>query len=148
MLSRVPLKRLISIGFGMRGRRRCFNGTGRFGFRNGSTCSTSIRSAKVYSESRISKVFKPRDAVATTVRTISEASWRALTPHLIEFRITGNGFLKQMVRNIVGTLLYLERKNLGESELRTILAALTAKRPKPRRRPWTLSSRRAISHLA
>lgn len=70
------------------------------------------------------KSFQTRGTpVATTVRTISEARWRAITPRLIEFRITGNGFLKQMVRNIVGTLLYLERKNLGESELRAILSA-------------------------
>jgi tRNA pseudouridine38-40 synthase len=42
---------------------------------------------------------------------------------LIEFRITGEGFLKQMVRNIVGTLLYLERKNMSVDELKAILEA-------------------------
>lgn len=47
--------------------------------------------------------------VKSTVRHIDQCLWVARSPHLIELRISGNGFLKQMVRNLVGTLLYLER---------------------------------------
>lgn len=61
--------------------------------------------------------------VATTVRKVTHAEWRHVSRHLIEFRITGEGFLKQMVRNIVGTLLYLERKGLSQSDLQDILEA-------------------------
>lgn len=47
--------------------------------------------------------------VKSTIRLVDVCQWQARTPHLIEFRIRGNGFLKQMVRNLVGTLLHLER---------------------------------------
>lgn len=43
--------------------------------------------------------------VATTVRKIYAADWRRKSPKVLEFRVTGSGFLKQMVRNIVGTQL-------------------------------------------
>lgn len=45
--------------------------------------------------------------VATTVRTIHQAEWVQLSGGLLEFTITGTGFLKQMVRNIVGTIIDL-----------------------------------------
>jgi tRNA pseudouridine38-40 synthase len=70
------------------------------------------------------KSFQSRGTpVATTVRQITFAEWRHVSRHLIEFRISGEGFLKQMVRNIVGTLLYLERKDGTADDLRAILAA-------------------------
>jgi len=47
--------------------------------------------------------------VAHTVRTIYKARWVQKKEGTLEFRITGSGFLKQMVRNIVGTQLHLER---------------------------------------
>jgi tRNA pseudouridine38-40 synthase len=47
--------------------------------------------------------------VKSTIRTVDVCRWIAKSPHLLEFHIRGNGFLKQMVRNLVGTLLYLER---------------------------------------
>jgi len=63
-------------------------------------------------------------AVKTTIRSIEEARWKALSgEHLIEFRIRGNGFLKQMVRNLVGTLLHLERNGGGAEELKAIFDA-------------------------
>lgn len=61
--------------------------------------------------------------VKTTIRTVDQAVWQWKGKHLLEFRIRGNGFLKQMVRNIVGTLLYLERNDLGEVDLMDILDA-------------------------
>lgn len=62
----------------------------------------------------------------TRVRTISEASieskWDArAASQIIEFRITGNGFLRYMVRSIVGTLLEVGR---GEKDFDTIQTAI------------------------
>ncbi len=45
--------------------------------------------------------------VAHTVREIYQAQWKQRKGPLVEFEITGSGFLKQMVRNIVGTQLDL-----------------------------------------
>lgn len=64
--------------------------------------------------------------VATTVRKIFAAKWTQPSENLVEFRITGSGFLKQMVRNIVGTLLDLhDEKDLTNhaAKLAEILAA-------------------------
>ena len=64
--------------------------------------------------------------VATTVRKIFAAQWSQPRENLVEFRITGSGFLKQMVRNIVGTMLDLHDEgntHSPESELNKILAA-------------------------
>jgi len=70
------------------------------------------------------KSFQSRGTpVSSTVRHVTLAEWRHISRHLIEFRITGEGFLKQMVRNIVGTLLYLERKGQTADDLKAILAA-------------------------
>lgn len=60
--------------------------------------------------------------VKTTVRTVDVCQWTA-KGSLLEMRIRGNGFLKQMVRNIVGTLLYLERHKSDPKDLAEILAA-------------------------
>jgi tRNA pseudouridine38-40 synthase len=46
-------------------------------------------------------------AVSTTTRTVNSAKFLE-TEEYVEFWINGNGFLKQMVRNIVGTLLQIE----------------------------------------
>lgn len=69
--------------------------------------------------------------VKTTIRQISESSWQIhqlKKPQLgpisllgapqeyLEFNITGNGFLKQMVRNIVGCQLYLVQKTVKPLE--------------------------------
>lgn len=61
--------------------------------------------------------------VNSTVRTIFEAKWLQLSPQTLEFRISGSGFLKQMVRNIVGTLLHSERNGLDPTEITQILQA-------------------------
>lgn len=61
--------------------------------------------------------------VLTTQRKIFRATWRAKADHLLEFEITGSGFLKQMVRNIVGTSLFLERMNEVPEKMLSILEA-------------------------
>lgn len=59
--------------------------------------------------------------VLTTDREIFEAKWSYRRPDLLQFQITGSGFLKQMVRNIVGTQLMLERKGQTPEKMREIL---------------------------
>lgn len=69
--------------------------------------------------------FKSFQSVGTpvphTVRTIYKAQWRRKNKDVIEFVITGSGFLKQMVRNIVGTQLLLERKGLNPEKMKEII---------------------------
>lgn len=71
--------------------------------------------------------FKSMQSVGTpvphTVRTIYSAEWITKKGNLLEFKVTGSGFLKQMVRNIVGTQLMLERKGLSPETMKEILAA-------------------------
>lgn len=62
-------------------------------------------------------------AVKTTIRRIDHCSWVAPAKGLVEFRIQGNGFLKQMVRNLVGTLLHLERNQMELTDLLNIFDA-------------------------
>lgn len=44
------------------------------------------------------------------VRRIDEASWQVVEGDLLEFRIVGNGFLRGMVRSMVGTLVEVGRR--------------------------------------
>lgn len=61
--------------------------------------------------------------VNSTVRTVDVSTFIRRRGGLIEFRIRGNGFLKQMVRNLVGTLLHLERNKGSIGDLRAIFQA-------------------------
>lgn len=61
--------------------------------------------------------------VSSTIRSIYSAAWRQLPNHLVEFRIQGSGFLKQMVRNLVGTLLDLEQTRETPEMMKEILDA-------------------------
>ncbi|MBC6415709.1 MAG: tRNA pseudouridine(38-40) synthase TruA [Bdellovibrionales bacterium] len=45
--------------------------------------------------------------VKSTVRRVYSSCWYQLSPFVYYYKITGSGFLKQMVRNIVGTSLEL-----------------------------------------
>ena len=60
----------------------------------------------------------------TTVRTIF-ASSLARDGELLTYRVRGSGFLYNMVRNIVGTLLEVGRGNLGPAGVNDVLAAKT-----------------------
>jgi tRNA pseudouridine38-40 synthase len=58
-----------------------------------------------------------KDALgASKVRTIFESALRRTGNRLI-YSVTGSGFLKHMVRNIVGTLLEVGKKNLSPEDL-------------------------------
>ncbi len=61
--------------------------------------------------------------VAHTVRTIEKAHWQWRRENIAQFTVTGSGFLKQMVRNIVGTQLHLEKKGLSELKMKEIIEA-------------------------
>ncbi len=68
--------------------------------------------------------------VKNTIRKVELAQFSSRNGPLIEFRITGSGFLKQMVRNIVGTLLYLESHQSEPTHLVEILRAKDRKAAK------------------
>lgn len=59
--------------------------------------------------------------VKSTVREVFSAGWRRLDNDTLEFTITGDGFLKQMVRNIVGTLIDLNRAEDRPERVREII---------------------------
>lgn len=56
------------------------------------------------------------------VRTVYSAAWRR-TPELLTFRITGSGFLHNMVRNLVGTLVDVGRGFTPAEAMGEMLAA-------------------------
>ncbi len=59
----------------------------------------------------------------TTKKTLFSLGWTK-SSDLAIFTVCGDGFLKQMVRNIVGTLLWMERNQLPPQTLNEILACL------------------------
>lgn len=61
--------------------------------------------------------------VPHTVRQIEQAVWTWRKPNIAQFTITGSGFLKQMVRNIVGTQLLFERKSISAEKMSEIIHA-------------------------
>jgi tRNA pseudouridine38-40 synthase len=61
--------------------------------------------------------------VKSTIRQIDICKFTRRTRHLIDLHIRGNGFLKQMVRNLVGTMLHLERNKGSIGQFREIFAA-------------------------
>lgn len=61
--------------------------------------------------------------VKHTRRVIYGARWHWRKPGLLEFEVTGNGFMKQMVRNLVGTQVDLLWKGQPLEKMREILEA-------------------------
>lgn len=59
--------------------------------------------------------------VAHTMREIYSAKWTRRKNSIIQFEITGSGFLKQMVRNLVGTQLDLCLKGRPVGQIEQIL---------------------------
>ena len=57
----------------------------------------------------------------TTVRTISAADWRA-DGHALTFEISGTGFLRYMVRSLVGTLVEIGRGARPVDDMARLLA--------------------------
>ncbi len=61
--------------------------------------------------------------VPHTVREILKAHWQWKNDKILQFSVTGTGFLKQMVRNLVGTMLMLEKNHHTPEEMKRILMA-------------------------
>lgn len=61
--------------------------------------------------------------VKSTIRQVDICHFTHRTAHLVDLHIRGNGFLKQMVRNLVGTMLHLERNEGSVGQFRDIFAA-------------------------
>jgi tRNA pseudouridine38-40 synthase len=70
------------------------------------------------------------DEGKTKVRTIFRSQLESQPDRLI-YRVRGSGFLKHMVRNIVGSLLEAGRGNLDEPGLRALLAPDCARKAGP-----------------
>ncbi|MFH1018309.1 MAG: tRNA pseudouridine(38-40) synthase TruA [Pseudomonadota bacterium] len=62
-----------------------------------------------------------RPDTKTSVRTILKAEWEVTPLGLVCFEISGTGFLKYMVRGIVGTLVETGLHRLAPEEMRRIL---------------------------
>jgi tRNA pseudouridine38-40 synthase len=62
----------------------------------------------------------PRERARGTTRTVTRAGWEAAGA-LLTFDITASGFLRHMVRGVVGTLLRVGRRRLGVLEFDAIL---------------------------
>lgn len=79
--------------------------------------------------------FKSFQSVGTpvkdTIREIYKADWEVRRPGVFQFTVTGSGFLKQMVRNIVGTSLMLEKKKLSPQYMKEIIEAKDRKKAGP-----------------
>ncbi len=60
--------------------------------------------------------------VKHTVRRIFEAHWVQKNSSLVQFQVSGSGFLKQMVRNIVGTLMEGDFRGDSANRIQWIIA--------------------------
>lgn len=60
--------------------------------------------------------------VRHTVRTIYRAEWKKINQRLLLFEVTGSGFLKQMVRNMVGTVVDGSLKGQTPQDIQRIMA--------------------------
>lgn len=77
--------------------------------------------------------------VTTTIRHLTEATWKRLPEDdVLEFSVRGDGFLKQMIRNIVGTLIDLNQDQLPSKRVREIIDALDRRRAGPTAPPQGL----------
>ncbi len=67
----------------------------------------------------------------TAIRRVIRAEWKRGREGLIQFEIEANGFLKQMVRAIVGTLVEVGRGKINADEFREILDSKDRKKAGP-----------------
>lgn len=63
------------------------------------------------------------NAPQNTCKIIYQAGWYWIKPQVLAFQISGNSFLKQMVRNLVGTQLGLMKEKDGVQRFQSILNA-------------------------
>ena len=67
----------------------------------------------------------------TAVRRVIRAEWKRGRDGLIRFEIEANGFLKQMVRAIIGTLVEIGKGRMKATEIRKILNSKDRKKAGP-----------------
>jgi tRNA pseudouridine38-40 synthase len=67
----------------------------------------------------------------TTLRKVIRAEWKKGSKGLIRFEIEANGFLKQMVRSIVGTLVEVGKGKINSEEFQKILDSKDRKQAGP-----------------
>ena len=67
----------------------------------------------------------------TAVRRVIRAEWKRGRDGLIRFEIEANGFLKQMVRSIVGTLVEVGKGKMNSEEFRKILESKDRRKAGP-----------------
>jgi tRNA pseudouridine38-40 synthase len=67
----------------------------------------------------------------TTVRRVIRAEWKRGRDGLIRFEIEANGFLKQMVRSIIGTLVEIGKGRMKATDFRKILNSKDRKEAGP-----------------
>jgi tRNA pseudouridine38-40 synthase len=67
----------------------------------------------------------------TAVRRVIRAEWKRSRDGLIRFEIEANGFLKQMVRAIIGTLVEVGKGKISSEEFRRILESRDRKMAGP-----------------
>jgi tRNA pseudouridine38-40 synthase len=67
----------------------------------------------------------------TTVRRVIRAEWQRGRDGLIRFEIEANGFLKQMVRAIVGTLIEVGKGKISSEEFQRIFESRDRKMAGP-----------------
>ena len=59
--------------------------------------------------------------VQNTIRSVYQSHWSQISPSLYCYTIQGSGFLKQMVRNLVGTYVDLLKEKKPEKTMKNIL---------------------------
>ena len=67
----------------------------------------------------------------TTVRRVIRAEWKRGREGFIRFEIEANGFLKQMVRSIIGTLVEVGKGRMNAEEFQKILDSKDRKKVGP-----------------
>jgi len=73
--------------------------------------------------------FRAADADSSDpVREVFRAAWSVPAPPFLHFNIEANGFLKHMVRNMVGTLVEVGKGRISGEEFAQILAARDRRR--------------------
>lgn len=60
-------------------------------------------------------------SVKNSIKTITQSEWRLVSPQIYRYKIQGSGFLKQMVRNLVGTYLDLLKEPQAVTKMLAIL---------------------------
>ncbi len=74
----------------------------------------------------------------TPVRTVFRAEWKKDRGGILRFEIEANGFLKQMVRTIVGTLVEVGKGRISPEDFKEILHSKDRKRAGPTAPPHGL----------